>query len=30
MTKSLTFSNDKARKKLGWEPLGVLENYKIG
>lgn len=29
MTKSLTFSNDKARKELGWEPLDVLENYKI-
>ena len=29
MTKSLTFSNYKARKELGWEPLGVLENYKI-
>lgn len=29
MTKSLTFSNAKARKELGWEPLDVLENYKI-
>lgn len=29
MTKSLTFSNEKARKELGWEPLGVLDNYKI-
>jgi len=29
MTESLTFSNDKARRELGWEPLGVLENYKI-
>ena len=29
MTKSLTFSNEKARKELGWEPLNVLENYKI-
>lgn len=29
MTKSLTFSNDKARKELGWEPLDVLTNYKI-
>lgn len=29
MTKSLTFSNEKARKGLGWEPLDVLENYKI-
>lgn len=29
MTKSLTFSNEKARKGLGWEPLDVLSNYKI-
>ena len=29
MTKSLTFSNEKARKELGWEPLDVLENYII-
>lgn len=29
MTKSLTFSNDKARSELGWEPLDVLENYRI-
>lgn len=29
MTKSLTFSNDKARHELKWEPLDVLENYKI-
>ena len=29
MTKSLTFSNEKARRDLGWEPLDVLENYKI-
>lgn len=29
ITKSLTFSNDKARKELGWEPLDVLTNYKI-
>ena len=29
MTKSLTFSNDKARKELGWEPMNVLENYII-
>lgn len=29
MTKSLTFSNEKARKELGWEPLDVLKNYKI-
>ena len=29
MTKSLTFSNEKAKRELGWEPLDVLENYKI-
>lgn len=29
MTKSLTFSNEKAHRELGWEPLDVLENYKI-
>lgn len=29
MTKSLTFSNDKARHELKWAPLDVLENYKI-
>ena len=29
MTKSLTFSNEKARRELGWEPLDVLSNYKI-
>lgn len=29
MTKSLTFSNEKARRELNWEPLDVLENYKI-
>ena len=29
MSKSLTFSNDKARKELGWEPLDVLTNYII-
>ncbi len=29
MTQSLTFSNDKAREELGWEPLDVLNNYKI-
>ena len=29
MTESLTFSNEKARKELGWEPLDVLTNYKI-
>ena len=29
MTRSLTFSNEKARRELGWEPLDVLESYKI-
>ncbi len=29
MTESLTFSNAKARKELGWEPLDVLTNYVI-
>lgn len=29
MTLSLTFSNEKVRKELGWEPMDVLENYKI-
>ena len=29
MTKSLTFSNEKAKHELGWEPLDVLENYVI-
>lgn len=29
MTKSLTFSNEKARHELNWKPLDVLENYKI-
>lgn len=29
MTRSLTFSNEKARKELGWEPMDVLENYRI-
>lgn len=29
MIKSLTFSNEKARRELGWEPMDVLENYKI-
>ena len=27
MTKSLTFSNDKARQELNWEPMDVLDNY---
>ena len=29
MTKSLTFSNEKAKQDLGWEPLDVLTNYII-
>lgn len=29
MSKSLTFSNEKARRELGWEPMDVLENYKV-
>ncbi len=29
ITESLTFSNEKARKALNWEPLDVLRNYKI-
>lgn len=29
MTESLTFSNEKIRKELGWEPLDVLTNYKV-
>ena len=29
MTKNLTFSNEKARRELGWEPLDVLANYII-
>ncbi len=29
MTKSLTFSNEKARRVLGWEPMDVLTSYKI-
>jgi nucleoside-diphosphate-sugar epimerase len=29
ITKSLTFSNEKARRELDWEPLDVLTNYKI-
>ena len=29
MTKSLTFSNEKARRELNWEPLDILDSYKI-
>ncbi len=30
ITESLTFSNEKAKTELGWIPLKVLENFKIG
>lgn len=26
---TLTFSNEKAKRELGWEPLDVLQNFKI-
>lgn len=29
ITKSLTFSNEKAKRELGWEPMDVLTSYKI-
>ncbi|MFV0220632.1 NAD-dependent epimerase/dehydratase family protein [Empedobacter falsenii] len=29
ITKSLTFSNEKAKNELGWKPINVLQNYKI-
>lgn len=29
ITESLTFSNEKAKKELGWQPLCVLENFEI-
>lgn len=29
ITKSLTFSNEKAMRELGWKPMNVLENFKI-
>ena len=29
MTNSLTFSNEKAKHELGWEPLDVLKNYRV-
>lgn len=29
MTESLTFSNEKAKQELGWQPLDVLTNYTI-
>lgn len=30
ITESLTFSNEKAKRELGWKPLDVLDNFKIG
>lgn len=29
ITQSLTFSNEKAKRVLGWEPIDVLDNFKI-
>jgi nucleoside-diphosphate-sugar epimerase len=29
MTESLTFSNEKAKRELGWKPLDVLANYTL-
>ena len=29
ITDSLTFSNEKAVRELGWQPLDVLEHFKI-
>lgn len=29
ITKSLTFSNEKAKRELGWRPIDVISNYKI-
>lgn len=29
ITKSLTFSNEKAKRDLGWQPLNVLEYFRI-
>lgn len=29
ITKSLTFSNEKAKRVLNWQPLNVLDNFKI-
>lgn len=30
ITESLTFSNEKAKRELGWQPLDVLGNFRIG
>lgn len=29
LTKSNTYSNEKAKRTLGWEPMDVIENFKI-
>jgi len=29
ITESLTFSNEKAKRELGWQPIDVLSNFKI-
>ena len=29
ITESLTFSNEKAIRELGWKPTNVLENFRI-
>ena len=29
ITRSLTFSNEKAKRELGWKPLNVVENFRI-
>lgn len=29
ITESLTFSNEKAKRELGWQPLNVLQHFKI-
>lgn len=29
ITKSLTFSNEKAKRELGWQPMDVLSNFQI-
>lgn len=29
ITESLTFSNEKAKRELNWEPINVLDNFKI-
>ena len=29
ITESLTFSNEKAKRELGWQPLNVLEEFRI-